>query len=141
MFVYWMSLLSSHFSERKLSHSLPNEQAEDYVEKGERCCLKQIGRADLAKKEGGSDDGLEYDACSFNPGRDEKSFFGGKIASRGKYDFFVGDSEQEVTRERINLDGFYRVDDFQQQARIHHLEGDVDQYMHLQPQSNMASLN
>lgn len=136
----------TNFSERERNNRKLGERGEAFAIEFERFRLTQLGREDLAREIEWSSsergDGLGYDVRSFNAQRDEELFIEVKTTNSGKYQpFFISENEVAFSKEWAGNYSLYRVYDFKQQARIYQLNGAVDQYVHLNPQSYKASFS
>lgn len=134
----------TNFSERERYNRKLGEKGEAFVVEFERFRLAEAGRNDLVKeiewKSQSEGDGLGYDVRSFDPIKDEELLIEVKTTNSGKYQpFFISHNELEFSRERAANYSLYRVYGFRDKARIYQLNGAVDQYVNLQPQSYKAS--
>tara|TARA_R110002124_G_scaffold12197_14_gene58184 strand:+ start:11681 stop:13006 length:1326 start_codon:yes stop_codon:yes gene_type:complete len=135
-----------NYAERERNNRALGERGESFVIEYERFRLNQADRPDLAREIEWSSsvhgDGLGYDVRSFDPSRDKELFIEVKTTNSGKYfPFFISTNEVEFSKEKANNYSLYRVYDFKQKARIYQLNGAVDQYVHLHPQSYKASFS
>ncbi|WP_221627996.1 DUF3883 domain-containing protein [Teredinibacter franksiae] len=135
-----------NYTERECNNRKLGKRGEAFVIEYERYRLEQAGRKDLAREVEWSSneqgDGLGYDVRSFNHECDEELFIEVKTTNSGKYQpFFISENEVAFSKERERSYSLYRVYDFRQQARIYQLNGAVDRYVNLQPQSYRASFS
>ena len=136
----------TNFSERERNNRKLGERGEAFVIEYERFRLNQAGRPDLAREIEWSSsvrgDGLGYDVRSFDPTLEKELFIEVKTTNSGKhFPFFISANEVQFSKEKANNYSLYRVYDFGQKARIYQLNGAVDQYVHLQPQTYKASFS